>query len=195
MVSTGLGAGNQSRNRHILALLDFRQDLIGLMIGPFSESFSTFWKLMFLVAAAITHHHLPNSGQPHWSQAHLNSGCKTPCLMKELPLWQDLWAWFYVLTYRPGVLEVLLFSVSHQDFWEFRSNFVLNSYCLSLQTMERDWTSFALEFTKTKPSAKQWPWAVWAQGYSPYLDRYNKDWRKFQDPRVSFSSDSSSSSK
>ena len=49
MVGTGQGAGNKGGIRHFLVLLDFRRDLLGLLIGPFSESFSTFWKLIFLV--------------------------------------------------------------------------------------------------------------------------------------------------
>lgn len=53
MVGTGRGAGNKDGIRHFLALLDFRQYLLGLVIGPFSESFSTFWKLIFLVVYRV----------------------------------------------------------------------------------------------------------------------------------------------
>lgn len=93
IVYTGLGAGNNGWVKHILALLDFNQDLLCLMIGPFLRIIFYFLELVFLVTCRVTTSQL-------WSQLQVTT-CQTqgshtgvkPHLLNYPPLWQDLSSW------------------------------------------------------------------------------------------------------
>ena len=143
MVGTKLGAGHKGCIRHILVLVDFMQDPLGLMRGPFSKSFifSGSWYFLLLIGwppHTCGRNYMSPSAKyrgshpgirSHFSKVLKTLGLWISCLFCKisgpyLVSWHVRWGSFSILLCYPlGVLE-------------FGFPVVLNSHCLSLQALD-----------------------------------------------------------